>query len=248
MQQTIKELILWIREFIKNNFHRDKPSLPYYLSILVSFVLFVVSLNVFVELTDDLTANELGPLDDFFSEKVRSLHHPTVTVFFLYITELGDRLAYIILSIVIGVAFYIKFGNWKFTLQSVIVLVLSSLNNVMLKRVINRERPDLEHLVTVSSLSYPSGHAMSAMAFYGFLIYLGFRLKVNFLLKLLISLGLGVLILLIGTSRIYLGVHYPSDVLAGFIGGVIWITFCIIVFNVFDLYRRKKNNITFGRV
>jgi len=111
MQQTIKELILWIREFIKNNFHRDKPSLPYYLSILVSFVLFVVSLNVFVELTDDLTANELGPLDDFFSEKVRSLHHPTVTVFFLYITELGDRLAYIILSIVIGVAFYIKFGN-----------------------------------------------------------------------------------------------------------------------------------------
>src|SRR5690606_22654612 len=146
---------------------------------------------------------------------------------------------YVVFSIVAGLFFYLRFDNWKITLQAVTVLILSSLNNVVLKKFINRERHDLEHLVAVSTLSYPSGHAMSAMAFYGFLIYLGFRLKIGVLLRILIALGFGILILLIGLSRIYLGVHYPSDVLAGFIGGLIWINFCIVAFNIIDLYRKR---------
>src|SRR5690606_9370331 len=107
---------------------------------------------------------------------------------------------------------------------------------------INRERPTLEHMVAVSTLSYPSGHAMSAMAFYGFLIYLSFRLSRYMWFKILSLIILGSLILLIGISRIYLGVHYPSDVFAGFVGGLIWVTFCAILFNIIDLYRRKRKN------
>jgi undecaprenyl-diphosphatase len=101
---------------------------------------------------------------------------------------------------------------------------------------VNRERPSMDQLVSVSTLSFPSGHAMSAMAFYGFLIYLGFHLASTLGVKLAIFFTLGALILLIGFSRIYLGVHYPSDVLAGFIGGIIWVSFFVTLFKIRELY------------
>src|SRR5690606_26451869 len=87
---------------------------------------------------------------------------------------------------------------------------------------------------------YPSGHAMSAMAFYGFLIFLTARYKMNYVLKVILILVFASLIFLIGLSRVYLGVHFPSDVIAGYIGGLIWVTFCAIVFDVIVLYRRRR--------
>jgi len=245
MQQILKEIIQWVRAILKKTFHRDNPSFSYYLTLVVSFVIFVTCMNIFVEITEDLRENELEHFDAIYTERIQSLRNPSRTVFFQFVTELGDRLTYILLSLGIALFFYLRFGNWKFTLQTIIVLILSSFSNLILKRVINRERPDLEHLVAVSTLSYPSGHAMSAMAFYGFLIYLSFRFKLSLLFRSFIVILLGILILLIGVSRIYLGVHFPSDVLAGFFGGLIWVTFCIIVFNVVDLYRKRKNYISF---
>jgi undecaprenyl-diphosphatase len=88
----------------------------------------------------------------------------------------------------------------------------------------------------VETLSYPSGHAMSAMAFYGFLIYLITRYKINVLLKAFLILLLAILILSIGISRIYLGVHFPSDIAGGFIAGFIWVIFCIVVFDLIELF------------
>src|SRR5690606_18518815 len=120
------------------------------------------------------------------------------------------------------------------------VLILATASNVVIKKIIHRERPSLEHLVTVNTLSYPSGHAMSAMACYGFLIYLMLRYRSPYWQKLMLCVLMGMLILAIGVSRIYLGVHYPSDVAAGFLGGLLWVTFCVIGFNVFELLRERR--------
>ena len=242
MRQFIKNIILWVRQFLRERFLEDNPLFPYYLTILVSFVIFVVSLNVFIELTENLKENELTVFDDTVSAAIQSYRHVSLTVILEFITHLGDRVAYIIASLVIAAFFFFKYGKWKFALQTIIVLLLSSLSNVVLKRVIQRERPTLEHLVAVNSLSYPSGHAMSAMAFYGFLSYLCLRSDMSFRSKLASVTILVLLILLIGISRIYLGVHFPSDVLAGYIGGLIWVTFCAIMFNVLDLYRSQGTN------
>jgi membrane-associated phospholipid phosphatase len=125
-------------------------------------------------------------------------------------------------------------------LEIVFVLAISGLANVALKQVINRARPDAEHLVSVATLSYPSGHAMSAIAFYGFLIYLFYNFKLNVWVKTLTILILGLLILAIGISRIYLGVHYPSDIAGGYIAGFIWVIFCIVLFHVIDLLRKRR--------
>src|SRR5690606_24129903 len=177
MRQAIRKIIHWVRELIKEKFHQDHEHFPYYLTILVSFAVFVLSLNLFVEITEDLKENELIVYDQYFTDKIQAFQTPALTKFFQFITHLGDRFSYLLFTLAIALYFYRTYKKWKFTIQTVLVLLLSSLSNVVLKRVINRERPTLEHMVAVSTLSYPSGHAMSAMAFYGFLIYLSFRLS-----------------------------------------------------------------------
>ncbi|HER41011.1 MAG TPA: phosphatase PAP2 family protein, partial [Salinimicrobium catena] len=114
--------------------------------------------------------------------------------------------------------------------------------NIALKRAFDRARPTIEHLVVVKTLSYPSGHAMSAMAFYGFLTYLVFQIKMKHWLRAILASIFIFLILAIGISRIYLGVHFPSDVAGGFIAGLIWVAFCVVLFNIIALLRLRKRN------
>lgn len=243
MRQTMRKIIKWLTDFLRNYFHQQNEHFPYYLTILLSFILFVVCLNFFVEITEGLRENELVPYDDYFTAKIQAFQTPGLTNFFLVATHLGDRAAYVIFTAAIALFFFLKDKRWKFAVQASLVLILSSLSNVALKRVIQRERPTLEHLVAVNSLSYPSGHAMSAMAFYGFLSYLCLRSGRSLGFKISCITVLVLLILLIGISRIYLGVHFPSDVLAGYIGGLIWVTFCAILFNVLELYQNQKHKL-----
>lgn len=206
----------------------------------VALLLFGLGLYYFVELTDEVAEQEMGGLDRSVGGFIQSLRTDGLTPLFRFITDLGDRWAYIILIIAIGIFYYLRGRRWKLTAQVVAVLVLASLVNIALKEVISRERPTGEHLVEVTTASYPSGHAMSAMAFYGFLIYLLIRSSSPTWWKVIGSALLALLILLIGTSRIYLGVHYASDVLAGFLGGLFWMMLSIVVFNLIDLLREKK--------
>src|SRR5690554_3149050 len=98
MRQFIKNIILWLRQLFGEKFHRDHPLFPYYLAILVSFVIFVVSLNVFVELIEGLKDNELGAFDDAVTATIQSYRSPSMTAVFEFITHLGDRAAYVILT------------------------------------------------------------------------------------------------------------------------------------------------------
>lgn len=86
----------------------------------------------------------------------------------------------------------------------------------MLKRIIARPRPIEHRLISESGYSFPSGHSMVSMAFYGFFIYLAYRKIKNPYVKTIVCVLLSIIIISIGLSRIYLGVHYPSDVIAGF--------------------------------
>ena len=95
-------------------------------------------------------------------------------------------------------------------------LFLSGALNQILKRIVQRPRPTEFRLIDESGYSFPSGHSMAAMSFYGFLIYITFNSNLNSKYKWGITIILSLLILLIGISRIYLGVHYASDVIAGF--------------------------------
>lgn len=231
-----------VRSFIKKHFDSKNEDLPYYLTILISGLLFVVGLNAFVELTDELAENELGAFDSWLTTIILSYRGDWLTGYFTFITRFGDRNAYIVFTLLLALFFLvIRKHNWKFIVQTILVLVLASLSNITLKRIIDRERPSLEQLVDVNSLSYPSGHSMSAMAFYGFLVFLCLRYKMRHWTRRVIVSLLVLVILSIGISRVYLGVHYPSDVAAGFIGGLIWVAFCAVIFSLIDLLRKRRN-------
>ena len=90
------------------------------------------------------------------------------------------------------------------------------------------------------SWSFPSGHAMSAAVVYGTVAYLAARLQRRQLHRVLTMSAAAVIILLIAASRVYLGVHYPSDVLAGVIIGVAWAAFCMAVLEAIQLYGRRR--------
>lgn len=103
--------------------------------------------------------------------------------------------------------------------------------NRVLKSIFERPRPHLHHLVHVGYYSFPSGHAMSSMAFYGFLAYLvHVRFKKAGMRSAGVWISAGSLIVLIGLSRIYLGVHYPTDILGGFFAGACWLFLTLLLY------------------
>jgi undecaprenyl-diphosphatase len=240
LREKLIQVVKWVRKFIREKFHSHNEDLAYYVTILISAIIFTIALNGFVQLTDELVENELASVDQSVSDYVISWRNETLTDYFTIATHLGDRYAYLVITILLAGFYLLKDRSWKFILQTTLVLILASLSNIVLKRVFNRARPSLEHLVTVNTLSYPSGHSMSAMAFYGFLIFLCVRYKMPRWVKYVFIAILTLLILSIGISRIYLGVHYPSDVAAGFIGGLIWVAFCAVAFSLFELSRKHR--------
>ncbi len=135
-----------------------------------------------------------------------------VTTINKIITFFGSFLG--IITIVLLLAIFYK--PKKHISYLTIVLVISCGVNFLLKNIVRRARPSLIHLVNESGFSFPSGHAMAACTCYGFLIYLLWQSDSEKRWKIVGTILLSLLILLIGYSRIYLNVHYVSDVLAGF--------------------------------
>lgn len=240
MRKKIIQILIQLRKVLRENFDQYTDKLPYFLTIFLALVIVVVGINVFIELTETLQSEALKKYDTRITGYITSFRRPWLTSFFEVITNIGDLKGYIVMVFLSTAFLYWHFKNWRFSIETGIVLIFASLSNVALKKVINRARPDAEHLVSVSTLSYPSGHAMSAMAFYGFLIYVIYNVKVKKWIKAIIISVLVFLILSIGISRIYLGVHYPSDIAGGYIAGLVWVIFSIILFHIIDLVSKRR--------
>ncbi|RIL32053.1 PAP2 family protein [Staphylococcus gallinarum] len=142
---------------------------------------------------------------------------------FLGFTKVGEVWAMVTLSLLLVAYLMLKRLNIE-ALFFAIAMSLSSTLNPLLKNIFDRERPTLLRLIDISGFSFPSGHAMGATAFFGSSIYIVNRvLKGN---SKAFMIGLCALfIIMISSSRVYLGVHYPTDIIAGIIGGA----FCVVL-------------------
>lgn len=240
MRKQIIQVLIQFRKLLRDKFHQYNEHLPFIITILIALIIVVGGINLFIDLTETLQSDIIARYDRKITDFVISFRTPGLNKFLQFITHVGDIYGYLIMTALLTVFFYLKFRNWRFVLEVIFVTAIAALSNFALKEVINRARPDAEHLVSVATLSYPSGHAMSAIAFYGFLIYLFYNFKLNGWIKIGFILIFGFLILAIGISRIYLGVHYPSDVAGGYIAGFIWVLFCVILFHVIDLLRKRR--------
>lgn len=119
--------------------------------------------------------------------------------------------------VIITLILIIAIKNKKIKIAIALNIIIEPILNTTLKNIFVRPRPIDYRLIEETGYSFPSGHSMASMAFYGLLIYLIYKNVKNKYLKWTLILVLSVLIILIGFSRIYLGVHYTSDVLGGFL-------------------------------
>ena len=152
-----------------------------------------------------------------------------------FITSFGNTSTVFILLLVVIWSFIKIVKNKRLALLFFISLVGNVFINQGIKALVRRDRP-INSLISVGGFSFPSGHAMVSMAFYGMLIYIFYKLVDNKVLKRGLMIGFGILILLIGVSRIYLGVHYFSDVLVGFFVSFLYLDLFVKVLDKYDIF------------
>ena len=146
-----------------------------------------------------------------------------------FITNFGGAIYLIGIAIIL----FIAIKNKKIVIAIISNLVIVTILNQLLKIILRRPRPEEFRIINESGYSFPSGHSMISMAFYGFLIYLIYKNIKNKYLKWSLIIALVMLIIGIGISRIYLGVHYTSDVLAGFLIAISYLIIYISIINRF---------------
>lgn len=183
-------------------------------------VLFICLIG-FLELAEDVFNKEIMN-GDIIGYKIIStfLISDFATPIAKFITNFGGAIFIILLTVILIAV--IK--NKKIGLSILTNLAIITILNQLLKRILQRPRPTEYRIIEESGYSFPSGHSMISMAFYGYLIYLIYKYVENKNVKWILISLLSVLICFIGISRIYLGVHYTSDVLGGF-----WISISYLV-------------------
>ncbi len=191
----------------------------------LGWIVAIIMLIICFSILDNVLDNDIYKFDDFVYKYVSLIISPKMTTFLKIITNLGSAATVISLCVISLIFLKNKIYGKLIALNLVIIAVL----NVIIKNLVERPRPTGYNIIDETGYSFPSGHSMVSMAFYGFAIYLVYRYIKNRNIKIILISLISLLILLIGISRIYLGVHYASDVAEGF---CISITYLILFVHI----------------
>lgn len=188
--------------------------------VLCLIIFFILAIKVF---------NDSIIRSDTFGYNIISnyLISDSRTPFIKLVTNLGGTLCLIILTILS----FLLFKNKRIGISVTINLIIITLLNIVLKNIVGRARPIDNRIIEETGYSFPSGHSMISMAFYGYFIYLIYKYVKSKKLKWILIVMLELLIISIGISRIYLGVHYTSDVISGFLFSIAYLIIFTSVVN-----------------
>lgn len=175
-----------------------------------------------------LVSDHLVAMDAAAFEIAQSIQTPALTAIVSWITTIGNTSTLTVLSIAVGV-WLAKIGSRRRLIAFASTMALGGMLNSLLKYSAQRPRPGVfEHLVRASGFSFPSGHSMGSMLFFGSMAYVfAMSLEAHRALRMAAVAGSLMCAVLIGLSRVYLGVHFLTDVLGGFTAGICWIGICI---------------------
>jgi undecaprenyl-diphosphatase len=194
----------------------------------------------FAELAERVTSGGTQAFDDAVLRWIGPHRDATLDALMLEITSLGTAS---VVTMVVGVAaLFLWLNQHK---HSAILLFVSTFGGVILNNLLklgfSRPRPDIIPWAAKATFySFPSGHAMSATVVYSTVAYLAARLQRTHAARATIMLLAALIVFIICGSRVYLGVHYPSDVVAGVILGLAWASFCMATLEAIQLYARRN--------
>lgn len=212
-----------------------KEKIKEYIIKNLKWIILFICLIGFFALAEDVFNKEIMN-GDIIGYKVIStlLISDFITPIAKFVTNFGGAIFLVVLTITL----FILIKNKKIGISILSNLVIITILNQLLKKILQRPRPTEFRIVEETGYSFPSGHSMVSMAFYGYLIYLIYKYVKNKYVKWSSIVLLSILICSIGISRIYLGVHYTSDVLGGFLISISYLIIYISATNKFLIEKR----------
>jgi undecaprenyl-diphosphatase len=220
--------------------HAEKFYLTVGIFLLVGIVVAVAGTLAFAELGEWVKKGYTQQFDVAALQWLGAHHTPWLTTIMTEVTPLGTGI--VVMTIVGVTAAFLWHTEHKISAQLLLAATAGNivLNNV-LKLSFDRARPNVfEWQTHAASSSFPSGHAMSATVVYGTVAYLLARLQKHGWSRAITLVTAIVMIALICTTRLYLGVHYPSDVLGGIVVGLAWAAFCMATFEASLVLARRR--------
>lgn len=205
--------------------------------LTVAFIISVISLFCFACVALLLSSHQITQFDRNTIGSIQGLESPLLTSIMKIFTYIGSGTFIAILSIIVLFFLFKRTGQRSELYLFIATILGSNILFSVLKMFFHRARPDLHRLIEISGYSFPSGHATMAMTVYGILSFLLWRHITTKIGRTILIISSSIMILMIGVSRIYLGVHYPSDVIAGYFTGGFWISVAIWYY---QRYQEKK--------
>ena len=197
---------------------------------MIMIIIFIILFILFLIWSIFMLKRKLNNLDNNFYSKIKITNLKTSIFKIISFLASAKFIALLCLLILI----FIK--NKKIFIIILINMLITWILIGTLKNIFTRERPNINRLVYEKGYSYPSGHTMTATIFYGFIIFLLIISNLIFLLKLFLIFLLIILILLVGYSRVYLGVHFFSDVIGALLFGtsylILYIYFTYFILSI----------------
>ncbi len=208
-------------------------------TIKICLIANISLLFLFLLLTNLVLEKKILYYDQLISGFIYSYRTPILTIVMTAITNLTDFPAGFVLSLAIVLLLLKKYKKevFIFALSIIISCILSNL----LKMFFRVPRPAISPLEEVTDFTYPSGHAIGNLVLYGLLAFFTFHIIKNKSVGIFVGVVILIWIGLIGLSRIYLGAHYPSDVLAGYLVGLWWLVMVWLIGRIITFYRRINN-------
>lgn len=202
----------------------DTPAPLIGLELVAGVVLALLAGLLFAWLADEVVEGDTQALDERLRALVNGIASPTLTDIMVFASVWGAPRRLAVLAAV-SVVLFLARGWRRGAVLVIVTLAGAGLIDGGLKLLYGRTRPVafFEHYPSPSSFSFPSGHALFATAFFGGLAVLLWKRLAHPAHRVALAAAAAILILLIGFSRIYLGVHYPTDVLGGFTAGTVWV-------------------------
>lgn len=203
----------------------------------IRMIIILISVILIYIVFEKLNTEGIGVFDNNLTEIIHLNRVNYLTKFWILYTDIVG----IYIPILISLMCICLYKKNVLNIFIPINLVIVTIANQILKILIARQRPE-NALINETGYSFPSGHSMVAFAFYGLLIYYVYEYVKNKNMKVFLTILLSTLIISVGYSRIYLGVHYPSDVIAGFLLSLAYLPLFtkIIKEDLKYLERRKK--------
>ncbi len=193
------------------------------LSILLMIALFVLCLWVLFIMADMVFEDKNFSFDEKVFDLIKTWVNPTHTLLMQIVTFVGSQ-NFLLPANLLLIGFYLFLKRNKGTAFKIAAISITSVVVMFLmKFFLQRERPLVPLIAKVHGYSFPSGHTFTSVTFYGIIAYIIYKNVKNKILKTLLITLCIILILLVGYSRVYLRLHYASDVIAAFCLGLIWL-------------------------